>query len=106
MSILGEKAKLGTGRIKDGALIGQDFRVMHWPNCLVPPSLEKNWPADIIFDVYEFDADNVSCIAPGFGVIGGDYGNGSLFVKKKIFFGKQALAPRQLSGKRRRGAGH
>jgi hypothetical protein len=60
------------GRIKDGAIVGQDFSRFVWYN------------SNCVFDLEDFTQDRFKATTYGFGKPGsGSYGNGALFVKKK-----------------------
>jgi hypothetical protein len=76
-------------RIKSGAGIMQDFRLLKWPHCC-PPKSEytgedyhfKAKDPDMVFDAEWHDSVNGGywyCIAPGYGE-NGNYGNGSILV--------------------------
>ena len=66
---------LGVGRIKPGALVGNDMAFHRWP-----------WrAADVnkVFAVYHFTESLVRCVRVGYGVLnrgGDDYGDGEVFV--------------------------
>ena len=66
--------------IQRGALISQDFAVMHWPDCTWPDGQTED--PDLMFDA-EWKGRWWECSRPGFGERGGWYGNGSIFVHAK-----------------------
>lgn len=61
---------LGSCRIQDGAIIGQDHHWAKW---------HRDDNEDPIFNAYEFIEREHTLKAPGYG--GQPYGNGALFVK-------------------------
>lgn len=68
------------GRIKVGATLMHDHSFHSWPDCS-----DGIVDANLVFDCtlhLRGDAKNSywECRRPGFGIIGGDYGNGSLLV--------------------------
>ena len=66
-------------KIKVGALISQDFRVLRWPECF-PPGDEQLNP-NLVFYA-KWNGRWWDCIRSGYGIIG-DYGSGSIFVHEK-----------------------
>ena len=87
-------------RIKIGALIYQDFRCFHWPNCLVPMQHGGGDTArdpNMIFSARKVGGNQYDLVSLGYGAAGGgkidghyvsDYGNGSILV-----FGLEWLDP-------------
>ncbi len=70
------------GRIKIGSRIGHDHAYMRWPLCKAPAGSLHPYVADdpnMVFEMEPF-LHGVLCTAPGFGEVGGHYGNGSIFV--------------------------
>ena len=85
-------------KIKNDAVICQDFRIMKWPRCL---NVEEGEDINITPHpdrVFICSFPDVNCIAPGFGVLNevrtytvdgidisitGEYGNGGIFVLNK-----------------------
>lgn len=61
-------------RIKDGALVGQDFSACRWRD------------DGTVFDIHMINEERARCVAYGYGVIGSNdgksYGNGALFANK------------------------
>lgn len=60
-----------TAKIPVGTMYFQDFRFGHWPD---------EW-ADVEFSITRF-GDDLKLIAPGFGELKGDYGNGAIWIKE------------------------
>lgn len=72
-------------RIKNGALVYQDFQTYHWPPEDGPFNLDKlaGVPGDTVFRAEKRISSKGavwSCRAPGAG-IRGDYGNGAILVR-------------------------
>jgi hypothetical protein len=65
-------------KIKEGAAVGIDFGFYRWPDVPMPKS--GRCSADAEFTV-EFFGVGFDCRRQGFGIIGGDYGNGSVYVR-------------------------
>lgn len=68
------------GRIKVGASLMHDHSFHSWPNCS-----DGDVDPKLVFDCtlhIRSNADDTywDCRRPGFGIIGGDYGSGSLLV--------------------------
>lgn len=88
----------GKGRIKKGAMVGQDHSFMRWP------ILRKDADPDTIFDV-EWNGKQWVCRADGYGYLRsngdkGEYGNGAVYVfafdNVKLLKDEASTTPEQI----------
>lgn len=96
MTTFGKRENTFKARIKPGTKCDYDHCWRStWPNC------GRKADVDLVFDA-EDHGTFFSLVAPGFGVIGGDYGNGSLFVSSidGLIFENPADKDRVLAGRR------
>lgn len=77
---MADKLKI-KGRIKPGSSLMHDHSFHRWPDCS-DGTVDANLIFECTLNIRGADGEGTfwDCRRPGFGILGGDYGNGSLLV--------------------------